>query len=68
MANSTTNTGVGFNGVLLILFITLKLTKVITWSWWWVLSPAWIPICFIILIFTIVGGSLFIKDKCSNNV
>ena len=28
--------------VLLILFITLKLCKVIAWSWWWVLSPLWI--------------------------
>lgn len=29
--------------VLGIVFIVLKLTNVITWSWWWVLSPFWIP-------------------------
>ena len=29
--------------ILLITFVVLKLTKVINWSWWWVLSPLWIP-------------------------
>lgn len=36
--------GVGFGGLLLILFIALKLTGYIAWSWWWVLSPLWIPL------------------------
>jgi hypothetical protein len=35
--------GIGFLGALGILFIALKLTGVIGWSWWWVLSPLWIP-------------------------
>ena len=34
--------GIGFVGLLTIVFITLKLTGHITWSWWWVLSPMWI--------------------------
>jgi hypothetical protein len=29
---------------LLVAFIVLKLCKVITWSWIWVLSPLWIPL------------------------
>ena len=29
---------------LLIVFIVLKLTEVIAWSWWWVLAPLWIPV------------------------
>ena len=33
---------VGFLGMLTIVFITLKLTEVITWSWIWVLSPIWV--------------------------
>jgi hypothetical protein len=35
-------------GLLTIVFITLKLTKVIAWSWWLVLMPVWVgwPICF----------------------
>ena len=43
MATSTGNTsssgGIGFTGLLTIVFITLKLTHVIDWSWWWVWSP-----------------------------
>lgn len=35
--------GIGFISALLLLFIALKLTGNIDWSWWWVLSPAWIP-------------------------
>lgn len=36
--------GPGFAGCLTILFIALKLTGYISWSWWWVLSPLWIGI------------------------
>lgn len=46
MASETTTTGgggIGFLGLLTIVFITLKLTGHIAWSWIWVLSPLWIP-------------------------
>lgn len=33
----------GFLSLLLLLFIGLKLTGYIDWSWWWVLAPFWIP-------------------------
>lgn len=39
---STSSHGIGFFGLLAIVFITLKLTHVISWSWWWVLAPLWI--------------------------
>ena len=39
---SNTSGGIGFCGLLTITFIVLKLCKVISWSWWWVLSPIWI--------------------------
>lgn len=39
---TTSNSGVGFTGLLTVLFIGLKLTGHIDWSWWWVLSPLWI--------------------------
>jgi hypothetical protein len=42
--------GVGFCGLLAILFIGLKLGGVIAWSWLWVLSPLWITICFWLVI------------------
>ena len=39
---TTTVTGLGFSSLFTLVFIVLKLCKVITWSWWWVLSPLWI--------------------------
>ena len=37
----TSGNGIGFLGLLAIVFITLKLCNVINWSWWWVTSPLW---------------------------
>ena len=42
--------GIGFTGLLAIVFITLKLCGVISWSWWWVLAPLWISFILIVLI------------------
>lgn len=45
MSNNDSNNnsnGIGFTGLLQVAFIVLKLTKVINWSWIWVLSPIWI--------------------------
>ena len=44
MANSSSSGGIGVTGLLLVAFIVLKLTGTIAWSWWWVLSPFWIPL------------------------
>ena len=46
----TTHVGLTFFDILTLIFITLKLTGVITWSWWWVLSPIWIGWSLIIII------------------
>ena len=55
MSNSKTPT-VQFPllGILGLIFITLKLTGYITWSWLWVLSPFWIPLAIAAVIFLIV--------------
>jgi hypothetical protein len=39
---STSSGGIGLPGLLTVLFVGLKLTGYISWSWWWVLSPLWI--------------------------
>lgn len=44
---------IGLAGLLAVLFIALKLTGVIHWSWLWVLSPLWIS--FIIFMIVIIG-------------
>ena len=42
MSNQTDSfCGIGIFGVLGVVFIILKLTNVIAWSWWWVLCPFW---------------------------
>ena len=38
--------GIGFCEVLFFIFLTLKLMKVIDWSWWWVTAPLWAPFGF----------------------
>ena len=52
--NSKNTGGVGFLGLLTLLFIGLKLTGYITWSWVWVLAPLWIPISIALLILSVV--------------
>lgn len=37
--NTTVSCGIGFTGLLTIVFIVLKLLNIINWSWWWVLAP-----------------------------
>lgn len=39
MSNSNSGGGIGIGGILLIVFIVLKLCGVIAWSWWWGLKP-----------------------------
>ena len=59
MANSTATTtvqgGNGFATLLTILFIALKLTHVIAWSWWWVLSPLWIGFAVTFAVLVLIG-------------
>ena len=43
------NGGIGFLGVLTIVFIVLKLCSVVNWSWFWVLSPTIIPLILMII-------------------
>lgn len=54
MSESGSSGGIGISGALLLIFIVLKLIGVITWSWWWVLSPLWIPIILALLIIAVL--------------
>lgn len=51
---SNTSGSIGFTGLLTITFIVLKLCKVISWSWWWVLSPIWI-VAILVVVAIILG-------------
>lgn len=52
--SSSSSSGIGFMGLLTIVFIVLKLTGYIAWSWWWVLAPMWIGAAVGITLFVIV--------------
>lgn len=53
--NNESRDGIGFIGLLTIVFITLKLVGVIDWSWWWVLSPVWISFIGLLLLVAILA-------------
>ncbi|HEY5038531.1 MAG TPA: hypothetical protein VIJ93_05605 [bacterium] len=50
MSESDSHGGIGFVGLLQVLFIGLKLTGFIDWTWFWVLSPIWISVIIIVLL------------------
>ena len=55
---NSTNGGIGFAGLLTLLFIAFKLCKIINWSWVWVLCPLWINllvICVVVVIYMIMN-------------
>lgn len=60
MSKESSSGGIGFGGLLTIVFIVLKLLGVISWSWWWVLSPIWIT-AVIVLFLALV---LVAVEKC----
>lgn len=65
MPNSS-GSGIGFCGLLTIVFIVLKLIGVISWSWWWVLAPIWMPtvlVVFIFLIAILCGYRITVKKR-----
>jgi len=62
MANTTNSSsgGIGFFGLLGIVFIILKLIGKIDWSWWYVLMPLYIPLVIALFIFLISATAAFI--------
>lgn len=62
--SSVSGGGIGFCGLLAIVFITLKLCSVIDWSWWWVLSPLWLPVAIVfgvlivIIVLLVIGKTV----------
>lgn len=51
---SKRNSGLGIVSILTLIFIILKTTNKISWSWIWVLSPIWITFLFAIIVFAII--------------
>ena len=62
-SSSSSSGGIGFTGLLTVLFVGLKLTNVIAWSWWWVLSPLWISFLLLIIILSIAAIFIAVTKK-----
>ena len=63
--------GLGPLSVLLMIFVVLKLTGNIDWSWLYVLSPVWVPVCLVIIILAFMFPIvllLAIGTKCINYI
>ena len=60
---SSSSGGIGFVGMLTVLFIALKLTRVIGWSWWWVLSPLWISTALATVLFAVAFLVIYLREK-----
>ena len=65
MSDTQSSSGrVGFCGLLTILFIGLKLTGYIDWSWWWVLAPSWVTFAVVfVVLFVALVASAFESEK-----
>lgn len=46
---------------LFVVFLILRLTGVIDWSWWWVTAPLWIPLA--VALFVFVPTGLYLRWK-----
>lgn len=58
MSDNSNSGGLSLATILFLIFLVLKLTNYINWSWWWVTSPLWISAILVILIV-----SIFLKSK-----
>jgi hypothetical protein len=61
MSKETTAFNSGILTILFVVFLVLKLTGNIDWSWWWVTSPLWLPL--VLLLVTIIGVVVFYNVK-----
>lgn len=63
MSDSNSNSGgIGLAGATFIVFLVLKLTHNIDWSWWWITSPLWIPVALVFVIVLIAGIVAGVKE------
>ncbi len=53
----------GFVGLMALLFIALKLTGYVAWSWWWVLAPVWAPFALILGIVAVAAVIAAMADS-----
>ena len=58
-SSSTNSSGIGIGTVLFLIFLILKLTGHIDWSWWWVTAPLWMPLA--VILFILLAAWIYVK-------
>ena len=61
--NNNTSSGVTFASLLFLLFLALKLTHVIDWSWWWITTPIWGPFVIVAVVLIIIAVIAVLLNK-----
>ena len=61
--SKSSSSGMGLGSVLFVVFLVLKLTDHIDWSWWWVTSPLWISGLIGVLVVLLVFLYQYIHDR-----
>lgn len=60
--SGATSGGITLPGAVFLVFLVLKLTEVIDWSWWWVTAPLWIPVALTLFVVAVVLGIAIAKS------
>jgi hypothetical protein len=64
--NKSSSSGLGIGTILFLIFLTLKLAEigpVQYWSWWWITSPLWIPLSFVVILLLVMGVATYIERR-----
>ena len=60
---SASSGGFGLSGSVFLIFLTLKLTGHIAWSWWLVTAPLWIPIALVVAVVIVAVPIIIVAEK-----
>lgn len=64
MNNKTeVSTNMAWSTILTIVFVALKVTDVIDWSWWWVVSPVLIHVALFLIAFLVLTWFAYQENK-----
>ena len=53
--------------IVFLVFLILKLTGVVNWSWWWITAPLWAPIALLLILLVLFYYALFFARKIKEN-
>ena len=55
--------GIGLCGAMFLLFLGLRLTEHIDWSWYWVAAPLWVPVALVLAVVSVIGVVMLFGDR-----